>query len=428
MNLDFRNPDIEKYMLKGNFGLEKESLRVTPDGFLAHTEHPFIDNPNIERDFCENQVELITDVSDSIDKVWEELAILHKKAVNTLQNLETGKELLWPFSNPPYVLGEQDIPIANYQGTHIGKELYREYLAEKYGKKKMLFSGIHFNFSFSQEFMEEGYRQSNLSSMKEYKNKIYLELAKKVTRYSWLIVYLTAASPVMDGSFFHDEDKGKVVLKNLASPRCSKIGYWNDFVPLLEYDTMQSYIRSIEAYVEQGQLKEAMELYYPVRLKPAGENSLENLKNSGVNHIELRMLDLNPLEPVGIRKEDLKFLHLFIIYLMSLEDEDFPHFEQMMAIKNEKRAAEYEEQSIWIETGWNATLPVREAALDVLNAMEHYFENFEEREFLEIVHFQQEKILCPQKRYAAQVRERFQEDYVKQGVTLAENYACELGQ
>ena len=113
----------------------------------------------------------------------------------------------------------------------------------------------------------------------------------------------------MDGSFFHDEDLGKVVLKNLASPRCSKIGYWNDFDPLLDYENLQSYVKSIESYVAQGQLKEAAELYYPVRLKPKGENTLERLKNYGVDHIELRMLDLNPLEPVGIRREDLKFLH-----------------------------------------------------------------------------------------------------------------------
>lgn len=428
MSLDLRNSNIEKYMLKGNFGLEKESLRVTPDGFLAQTGHPFINNPNIERDFCENQVELITNVSDSIDEMWEELAILQKEAVKTLQDLKTGKELLWPFSNPPYVKGEQDIPIANYQGTHIGKEQYREYLAKKYGKKKMLFSGIHFNFSFSKELMEKGYQQSNISSMKEYKNKLYLKLAKKVTKYSWLIVYLMAASPVMDGSFFHDNDKGKVVLKNLASPRCSKIGYWNDFVPLLEYDTMDDYIKSIEAYVERGQLKEVMELYYPVRLKPIGENSLDNLKKSGVNHIELRMLDLNPLEPVGIRKEDLKFLHFFILYLMFLKDGEFSHFEQMMAIKNEKRAARYEEQSIWIETGWNSTRPVRQAALEVLVSMEKFYKEFKDRKILECIGFQKEKILCPWKRYAVQVKEQFQRDYVKQGVRLAEKHAYELGQ
>lgn len=427
MSLDFRNLNIKKCMLKGEFGLEKESLRVTPEGFLAQTAHPFINNPNIERDFCENQVELITNVSDSIEEVWEELAILQKETVKTLHNLETGKELLWPFSNPPYVKGEQDIPIANYQGTHIGKEQYREYLAKKYGKKKMLFSGIHFNFSFPKELMEKGYQQGNVSSMKEYKNEIYLKLAKMVTRYSWLIVYLMAASPVMDGSFFHDKDKGKVVLKNLASPRCSKIGYWNDFVPLLEYDNMDSYIKSIEAYVERGQLKEVMELYYPVRLKPIGENSLDNLKKSGVNHIELRMLDLNPLEPVGIRKEDLKFLHLFLVYLMFLKDREFSHFEQIMAIKNEKRAAKYEEQSIWIETGWNTIRPVRQAALEIFTSMEKFYKYFKDKEIMENIGFQKEKILYPKKRYAVQVKEHFKKDYVKQGVKLAEKYAYELG-
>lgn len=426
MSFNFKNPKIQKHMLEGYFGLEKESLRVTPQGFLAHTPHPFADNPNMERDFCENQTELITNVTDSPEAVWKELASLQKKAVATLLNLKTGKELLWPFSNPPYVLGEKDIPIASYQGELHGKELYREYLASKYGKRKMLFSGIHFNFSFSNALLEEGYAESSLDTIREYKDSIYLELAKKVTRYSWLIVYLTAASSVMDGSFFRDEERGRIVLKNLASPRCSKIGYWNDFVPLLKYDTLQSYVESIESYVEQGQLKEAAELYYPVRLKPAGENTLEHLKNTGVNHIELRMLDLNPLEPVGIRKDDLLFIHYFILYLMSLEDGEFLPFEQTMAVRNEKSASKYEEQSIWIETGWNSCFPVRHAALQVLSAMNHFYGKFENKNALFAIRFQEQKIYCPEKRYAVQVRTLFREDYVKRGIAQAEKLAQEL--
>lgn len=426
MSLDYKNPNIKTHMFEGYFGLEKECLRVTPNGFLSHTEHPFADNPNIERDFCENQTEFITDVCNSTETVWQQLADLQKKAVKILLHLKTGKELLWPFSNPPYVLGENDIHIANYKGKLRGKELYREYLAEKYGKRKMLFSGIHFNFSFSETILEEGYRKSGFSTIKEYKDSIYLELAKKIIRYSWLIVYLTAASPVMDDSFFDEKDRENVLLKNLSSPRCSKIGYWNNFDPILEYDTIQNYVKSIESYVEQGQLKEATELYYPVRLKPKGENTLENLKNLGVNHIELRMLDLNPLQSVGIRKEDLKFLHLFILYLMSLEDRDFLHFEQIMAIKNEKNAAKYEEESILIEMDWKSSLPVKQAALHVLTSMEQFFESFGNQEALEIISFQKQKILYPEKRYAVQVKSQFQEDYVKRGIELAEKYAKEM--
>ena len=283
-------------------------------------------------------------------------------AVTTLLHLKTGKELMWPFSNPPYVLGKKDIPIASYEGVLRGKELYREYLAGKYGKRKMLFSGIHFNFSFSEKILEEEYRNSTFVSLQEYKNQIYLELAKKVTRCSWLIVYLTAAIPVMDGSFFHDEDLGKVVLKNLASPRCSKIGYWNDFDPLLDYENLQSYVKSIESYVAQGQLKEAAELYYPVRLKPKGENTLERLKN-------------------------------------------------------------YAEDGIWIETGWNSAMPVKQAALHVLASMKRFFQRIGKQELMEIIYFQEQKIFCPNNRYAVQIKSMFEKDYVKREIELAEQHA-----
>lgn len=81
MSFDYKKPNIKKDMFKGNFGLEKESLRVTPKGYLAHTKHPFRDNPNMERDFCENQTEIITDVSDSVEGAWKQLAVLQKEAV-----------------------------------------------------------------------------------------------------------------------------------------------------------------------------------------------------------------------------------------------------------------------------------------------------------------------------------------------------------
>ena len=64
MSFNFDNQNIIKNMYKGSFGIEKESLRVKTDGFLSHTPHPFGHNPHIDRDFCENQIEIVTDVFD----------------------------------------------------------------------------------------------------------------------------------------------------------------------------------------------------------------------------------------------------------------------------------------------------------------------------------------------------------------------------
>ena len=98
MGFDFKDQTIKKYMYQGNFGLEKESLRVNSEGYLAHTKHPFPNHLNIDRDFCENQVELITNVYDSVDGMYEELETLHKQVVKTLFDQPGGREFLWPFS------------------------------------------------------------------------------------------------------------------------------------------------------------------------------------------------------------------------------------------------------------------------------------------------------------------------------------------
>lgn len=426
MNFDFDDTETRKHLAEGSFGLEKESLRVTPDGFLAQTKHPFGNDARMDRDFCENQTELITGVSPAPEAARAELAALHAKAVRTLARLDSGRELMWPFSNPPYVLGENDVPIAEYHGELQGKSLYRRYLAEKYGRKKMLFSGIHFNFSFSEALLDAGFRRRGGDSAREFRDAVYLSLAARVAEYAWLVVYLTAASSVADASFFDEKDLGRTLAGRFASPRCSEIGYWNDFVPLLQYDSLNAYADGIAGYVEQGQLRAASELYYPVRLKPRGENTLERLRERGVDHIELRMLDLDPFEPAGIGEPDVRFLHLFLLYLASLPPKEFLPFEQILAVKNEKRAARFDDSEILIETGWNASLPVREAAARALDEIELFARRLGNADFVDAARIQRRKILRPEDRPAVRVRERFGRDYVKLGLELAERHAAAI--
>ena len=66
--LHIEDAQVRQLLLKGNFGLEKESLRIDEAGFLSHTRHPFPDDDHIVRDFCENQTEINTPVTHSAEE------------------------------------------------------------------------------------------------------------------------------------------------------------------------------------------------------------------------------------------------------------------------------------------------------------------------------------------------------------------------
>lgn len=400
MIIDYENQDLQKYITRAEFGLERESLRVSADGSLAQTPHPFGGSAKIDRDFCENQIEIISDVFSSPEELGRQL--------NSIQNeiyRELGRrgELLWPFSNPPEISGEDEIPVARFEGELKGKSVYREYLAKKYGKRKMLFSGIHLNFSFSPELLSAMHAAFDKSAdFQDFKNSLYLRLAKRMTEYGWLIVYLTSASPVTDPSLGVESNR-------YSSARCGAEGYWNFFVPLIDCSSLDKYADSIEGYISAGSLKSASELYYPVRLKPRGANSLDSLRQNGVNHIELRMLDVNPLSRTGIFSEDIRFIHLLALYLLQLPDPDFDSGKQLRAIDDIKSAAQF------------GNAEIKERARAVLRSMESFCQGAFGG-FSRALEYQKKK-LGPGGSYAERVSAMFSEDYVKKGLELARRYA-----
>ena len=419
MKFNFSHPDVREFLYSGGFGLERETLRVDGNGRLSQIAHPFGDDPHISRDFCENQVEIITPPTGSPREAVASLLALHRKASEKLCSLPTGEEVLWPFSNPPFITGEDEIPIANFRGGQSEKTVYREYLARKYGKKKMLFCGIHCNFSFHESLLQAGFEESGMETFRAYKDSVYLTLAQRLVEYGWLIVWLTAASPVSDLSLFEKGNDGS----RYASPRCGDLGYWNDFVPVLQYGSITEYTDSIWRYIKEGAIVSPSELYYPIRLKPKGENRLDHLRTSGVNHIELRMLDVNPLTPAGIFEEDIAFIQLLILWLMSLEESELDETAQKKAVNNIKNAALYDEESIFIENNGERK-PIREAAAEVLRHMRDFFRSVDAPdEVFAILDDQRRKIDDARNRYAVKIREQYGEHFSAKGLALAKQYA-----
>ena len=229
--LHIRNEYIRKHILDGNFGLEKEGLRVLSDGKISHTVHLFPGDEHIVRDFCENQTEINTSVHSGIEDTVRELEYHHQRICEGLQQLPQ-KEYLWLFSNPPYIENERDIPVAVFSGSSASKTAYREYLSDKYGRYKMTFSGIQVNFSFPEDVLRADFALHGGENFSAYKDSVYLDLAKKMTYYGWILVAVTAASPLLDSSFVEKGVYDRDVFTGMASVRCIEMGYWNHFTPV----------------------------------------------------------------------------------------------------------------------------------------------------------------------------------------------------
>jgi glutamate--cysteine ligase len=375
-------------------GLEIELIRVGEDGRLAKTPHPFPNNKNLDRDFCEDQLEIITPPCNGIDEMTDCLHRLQVEAAKGLKN-----EYLWFCSNPPHFDNEDCIHIAEFSGKQKFKSDYRNSLKDRYGKRIMLYSGIHFNISFGDEF----WKYMNVNTEEE-KDGLYLKLAKYATLYSWLIVLLTAASPVCDCSIENDNDYDSC-FDGYASRRQSEKGYWNSFVPVLDYTSIETYAQSIKKYVEEGVLISPSELYTPIRLKSGGMNNPDTLVEKGVNHIELRMFDINPLFCDGINPNDLKFAHIFMFYIAHLPDFDFTEKMQISAIENHKSAAKFDLSDVYI-----GDENITTASIEFLENMEKFLDDKKLSEVRELIKSQKYKI-TKNKRYCVEIKNMYEGNF-----------------
>ena len=385
-------------ILEGSFGIEWESLRAKGDGELSLTPHPEIfgdkfTNPLITTDFSESQIEIITPTFNTIDEAFDTFSILADLVNSSLPD----DEYLW-FQSIPCILPYWDqIPIAQYPEEGKSSQKYREDLAKRYGVKKQMISGVHFNFSFSDNFLKKMYEIDNYGlSFKEFKNQVYLRITRNYIRYCWLIIYLTGCSIGSHKTFSNDcihlmdarDDYGSYYSTKGPSFRNASCGYKNLKELYPSYNTVEEFTRDVRAFIDNGDLSEAKELYTQIRLKPKNPQDLLNsLENDGIEYIEIRTLDINPFYQCGLVRHDMKFLHLFLIYSLIKDESDYADWQKEAKI-NEENTAEsaYVESMRLIKDGEEITL--KEWASEIINEMYGMCEvlGFDEFNTLKLMH------------------------------------------
>ncbi|WP_330961949.1 glutamate--cysteine ligase [Photobacterium sp. 53610] len=340
-------------------GLEREALRITPQGKLSPQPHPAglgsaLTNQWITTDFAESLLEFITPVSRNVDELLSQLSDIHKFSYSQM-----GEEMLWPMSMPCYVGDESDIQLAQYGSSNIGrmKTLYREGLKRRYGSVMQIISGVHFNFSFPDSFWEQLFGEQSDSERQAAVSDAYFALIRNYYRFGWLIPYLFGASPALCGSFlkrdaehlkFSKTGAGTYFLPQSTALRLSDLGYTNHAQSALRigFNSLEQYLEGLQKAIHtpseefaeigvkvDGELRQLNtnvlqienELYAPIRPKrvtQSGEKPSEALSRGGVEYIEVRSLDVNPFSPIGITADQVRFLDLFLIWtVLSPSDE-----------------------------------------------------------------------------------------------------------
>lgn len=428
---EIRNIITKDEILAGQFGLEKEGLRVTKDGKLSLKPHPEIfgdklENPYITTDFSESQIEIVTPSFNSIKKAYQFLSFI----VDIVNTNIYEDEYIWNQSLPCIIPEEDKIPIAKYTEEGNSAYEYRLKLAQKYGKKLQLISGIHYNFSFNEKTIEKLHKNipNNLTYI-EFKNQLYLKVIRNYLQYKWLIIYLTGSSVGCHETFTQKciklmnktTNDGSYYSNTGVSYRNASCGYKNQ-VPLYpSYETINDFIEDVNKYIDEGLLSESKELYTQVRMKPKDrDNFLKSLQKDGIQYIEIRTVDINPFDKCGISITDMEFIHLFIIYLLLKDESEYVNWQEESLINEEKTAQDAFNKNLTLLKD-KKEVSLKSWALEIINEIELINKtlNLDKDNIIKVM---KERIENPQKTHAYQLYEIIKnKGYINSQISIAKN-------
>ncbi len=401
--------DKQQHLLAGGFvGLEKESLRVDEGGRISQQKHPLslgsaLTNPYITTDYSEALLELITPPQQGVIAALKFLRKIHQFVYTKLDN-----ELLWNASMPCVVTGEASIPIAQYGNSNLGmmKTVYRRGLGYRYGKMMQVIAGVHFNYSMQDSFWRY-YSEihANDYQLQDFISEQYFVLIRNLQRYGWLIYYLFGTSPAICKTFLKGQpgtlekfDDKTFYLPYATTLRMGDIGYTNkkenETGIKACYDSLNSYVKCLTHAIdspcdeykkigvkvsgEYRQLNANMlqienEYYSSVRPKQPlidNEKPTHALSNRGVQYIELRSLDLNLFESLGICETQLYFLEAFMIFCLLHQSPKIDSIERRAIDSNENNTAHYgRDPSLKLIYG-DHKIPLKQWGLEVLHEMQ----------------------------------------------------------
>ncbi|SVC58131.1 uncharacterized protein METZ01_LOCUS310985, partial [marine metagenome] len=226
---------LKDILAEGKIGIEKESLRVTKSKISRKKHQPSLGSAlchkHITTDFSEALLEFIT--PPFVDK---NAGLSFLDNIHHFVSHNIGDEIIWPFSMPPFIESDDQIPIASYGSSNLAlfKTTYRNGLSHRYGRAMQAIAGIHFNYSLSEKIWSSEFFNNKQKNSSTQRSTIYFRMLRNLHRMNWLILFLFGASPIVSKNFlsnrntgFQKLDRHSYYLPYATSLRMSDLGYQN---------------------------------------------------------------------------------------------------------------------------------------------------------------------------------------------------------
>jgi glutamate--cysteine ligase len=247
-------------------------------------------------------------------------------------------------------------------------------------------SGIHYNWSVPDVSSDE-----------------YFGLIRNFRRHAFLLLYLFGASPAVCSTFVAGRQHqllplkaGTMYLPYATSLRMGRLGYQSDAQASLavSYNSLKGYAASLQDAMtrpyptyeaigvrgpdgEYRQLATTLlqienEFYGTIRPKRViyqGERPLHALRERGVEYVEVRLMDLDPFEPMGINAQTMRFLDVFLLHCLFADSPlDTPQEMVAMAHNQHNTAERGREPGLTLERG-DSTVPLVDWGLELVGQL-----------------------------------------------------------
>lgn len=440
--------NLDKY--KHKRGIERETLRISTLGNTAITDHPIalgskLTNSNITVDFSEGLLELITEPYDTIDNT---LTRLENILAFATQNLSKDELIL--ATSMPLTTTEQDIRIANFGTSNSGKmkEVYRRGLAKRYGKIMQAISGVHYNFSYDIQLMNELAATRKITS-----DALYFSAINHYFEFMWLIPYLFGASPICAKTsvkakpdYLISLDNDFYIAEYATSLRMSNLGYQSSAQEnlFISYENVQHYaydlvnaskapyptFENIGLFDDKGlrqQLNGSIlqienEYYSSIRPKQIAqrcERPACAILNRGVAYLEVRVLDVNPFAPLGIDKEAAHFVEALLMTCLMLPTK---HYSQNDIARNKLNFAQVVTQGrhpkLQLINCQDKPLPLKTLGLELLEIIANTAQQMGEQ-YEQAVSKQLKKLVDPTQTLSGQFTDTVKNGYLDEILNLS---------